>query len=136
MKRNPGIVRELDNWSRWVTSGNSVGTGYPRAVNFLRMDRGHGGDAIPVDSVMAVKMDEAIKSLIGRQSHLHLVIMHHYRDLREIKQVALRMRQSESTIRNYLCQADALLELWLQEDSRRKRQLPVHTPAQPSVQKK
>lgn len=131
MQRNDGIERQLNNWSRWVNSGNSVGTGYPRKVSFIRTAPGHGGDAIPVDAVMAVKMDDAIKSLIGRHSHLHVVIMHHYRDLREIKQVAARMLKAESTIRQYLCQADVLLERWLQEESRKKRFEPVHACAPP-----
>lgn len=132
MERNCGIKRQLDNWSHWVNSGNSVGTGYPRNVNFIRISHSHDGDATPVDAVEASKMDDAIKSLIGKHSHLHMTIMHHYRDLKEIKQVAQLMLKSPSTIKLYLCQADALLEQWVQTDSRGKRGVDrgvVHTPA-------
>jgi hypothetical protein len=130
MERNPGIKRQLDNWALWINSGNSVGTGYPRKVNFIRIAHSHDGDATPVDAVEASKMDDAIKSLIGKHSHLHVTIMHYYRDSKEIKDVALCMIKSPSTIKTYLCQADALLEAWLQAESRGKRGLPVQTPAQ------
>jgi hypothetical protein len=132
MQRNPGIKRQLENWSRWINSGNALGTGYPRKVNFIRIAASHDADATPVDAVEASKMDDAIKSLIGTQSHLHVAIIHHYRDNREIKQVAQFMRQSPSTVKNYLCQADVLLEQWLQAQSRGKRGVErsaVHTPA-------
>lgn len=122
MQRIDGIKRELDNWALWVNSGNSVGTGYPRKVNFIRIAASRmDGDAVPVDAVLAAKMHDAIKSLIGKHSHLHVTIIHHYQHSREIKQVAALMLKSPSTIKTYLCQADALLEAWLQADSRGKR---------------
>lgn len=129
MQRNEGIKDQLENWSRWVNGGNSMGTGYPRKVNFIRIAHSHNGDATPVDAVLANKMDDAIKSLIGKHSYLHITIMHHYRDSREIKDVARLMLKSPSTIKAYLCQADVLLELWLQADSRGKRGVPVQAPA-------
>lgn len=123
MQRDEGIKRQLEQWSLWINSGNGVGTGYPRKVNFVRLAPSHGSDAIPVDAVEASKMDDAIKSLIGRHSHLHLTIMHHYRHNREIKDVALYMIKSPSTIKLYLCQADLLLAEWLTNESRSKRGL-------------
>lgn len=132
MERNPGIKRQLENWSRWINSGNALGTGYPRKVNFIRVAASHNDGADPVDAVEAGKMNDAIKSLIGKHSYLHMTIMHHYRDLKEIKQVAQLMRKSPSTIKLWLCQSDALLEQWLQNESRGKRGVErsaVHTPA-------
>lgn len=137
MKRVEGMHEQLVNWARWLSDGNGVGTGYPRASTYCRdyVDRYHGPveSTIPIDAVQANKMHEAIQSLQLTQSHLHLVIVHHYQHAREIKQVAQRMLKSPATVKLYLAQADEALQAWLRKDSRGKRRLDgatgVHTDA-------
>lgn len=133
MKRIPDMDRQLDNWARWLREGGGVGTGYARSSIYCREyvdgNLANRSSAIPIDALDAQRMNEAVDALQLSKSHLHMVVVHHYRESKEIKQVAKLMLKSPATINTYLAQADHELQLWFRNRSRALRRLPVHTTA-------
>lgn len=72
----------LLNWARWSTEKASHGLGYPRAAAFTR-DPGAGRhaeerNAIPVDSIAASAMEDAVQALRFHDGVLHALIIFYY----------------------------------------------------------
>ena len=111
------IKRRLENWSRWCQQQDSGGLGYPSMCAFARLGgrSGRSEASIPIINIDASEIDQAVRSLQGRQSHLYLVLTLHYAQGLPRHLVAKRMARTDRTIRQNLDDAYYAIDRWLQD---------------------
>jgi DNA-directed RNA polymerase specialized sigma24 family protein len=117
MARLDWVRSRLENWSRWCQQQDSGGLGYPSMCAFARLGgrSGRSEASIPIINIDASEIDQAVKSLQGRQSHLYLVLTLHYAQGLPRHLVAKRMGRTERTVRQNLEDADHAIARWLED---------------------
>lgn len=117
MARIEWVRQRLENWSRWCMQQDSNGLGYPSMSAFARLGgKGSRAEAvIPISSLDASEIDQAVKSLLLSQSHLYRVLFLHYAKGFQVHMVALKLGRAESTVRKNLEEADYALSRYLQD---------------------
>lgn len=117
MARIEWVRHRLEEWARWSQQSEAGGLGFPSASPFARMGPSTGvrESTVPVNSLAASEMDDAVSSLKLTQSHLHLVLVLTYAKGLPRDQVAKRMARAESTISSNLAVADRALARWLDD---------------------
>lgn len=111
------VKRRLDNWGRWCQQQASGGLGYPSMCAFARLG-GRSGSyeaAVPIISLDASEIEQAVNSLKGKQSHLYLVLTLTYAQSLPRYQVAKRMARTDRTVRQNLEDAYFAIDRWLQD---------------------
>lgn len=117
MARIEWVRHRLEEWARWSQQSEAGCLGFPSASPFARMGPSTGvrESRVPVNSLAASEMDDAVSSLKLTQSHLHLVLVLTYAKGLPRDQVAKRMARAESTISSNLSAADRALARWLDD---------------------
>lgn len=115
MARIEYIKHRLDNWGRWCQQRESGSLGYPRQSSIARLIAPSGSNdaAIPLSSIDASEIDDAVTSLRYSQPNLHLVLTLTYAKGLPRHQVAARMGKADSTISSNLDAADRAIDRWL-----------------------
>ena len=119
MARIEWMRLRLENWARWMQQSETGGLGFPRQSTFVRL-AGVGARheaVVPLDSIDAGKMNDAINALQGRQSDLYLVLQLVYAKGLPRQQVARRMAVTERTVSAKLERADHALVRWFEDRS-------------------
>ena len=117
MARIEWVRQRLENWSRWCLQQDGHGLGYPSMSAFARLG-GLGSRAeavIPISSIDAGEIDQAVKSLLSSQSHLYRTLVLHYAKGYQVHMVAIKLGRAESTVRKNLEDADYALVRYLQD---------------------
>lgn len=115
MARIEYIKHRLENWGRWCQQRESGGLGYPSQSSIARLiaPSGNRDAAVPLSSIDASEIDDAVTALRFGQPHLHLVLTLTYARGLPRHQVAVKMGKAESTISSNLDAADRALDRWL-----------------------
>lgn len=115
MARIEYIKHRLENWGRWCQQRESVSLGYPKQSSIARLiaPSGRSDDAVPLSSIDASEIDDAVTALRFSQPHLHMVLTLTYAKGLPRHQVAVKMAKAESTISSNLDAADRALDRWL-----------------------
>lgn len=123
MARIEWVRHRLENWGRWLQQSESGALGFPSASPFARMGPSSGlrECTVPIISLDASEMDDAVKSLQLSQSHLYMVVTLTYAKGLPRDQVARRMSRAESTISSNLDAADRALARWLDDKAALKK---------------
>ena len=76
MARIEWVKRRLENWARWCSQQESGALGYPRQTAFARLSAPAGTReaAVPIMSLDAAEIDDAVQSFRYTQPHLHMVL--------------------------------------------------------------
>jgi hypothetical protein len=118
MARIDWVKQRLENWAKWCRQSEAGALGYPRQSTFVRMGvpTGRSTDsAVPISSIDASEIDDAVRSLQFTQSHLHQVLTLTYAKGLPRHLVAKRMCRAESTISKNLEDADFAIKRWLDD---------------------
>lgn len=121
MARIEWVRHRLENWARWCVQSDSGGLGYPSQSAFARLGgttAGRGESVVPLCSIDACEIQQAVDSFKGTQSHLYLVLTLIYAKGLPRHLVAKRMCRAESTIKRNLEDADHAIAHWLTERKR------------------
>lgn len=126
MARIEHIRQRLENWARWSAQRESGGLGFPKSSTFARLAGGGRNDGIPVSSLDAMEIEDAVRSLQLTRSHLYLTLSMHYGKGMTIAKVSRHLHKAESTIKRHLEDADRAIDQFLQvkrlaQDLRRER---------------
>jgi hypothetical protein len=127
MARIEYIKNRLENWGRWCQQGESGSLGYPRQSSIARLiaPSGCSDAAIPLSSIDASEIDDAVTALRFTQSHLHMVLTLTYAKGLPRHQVAAKMGKADSTISSNLDAADRAIDRWLVDRKAAKEMLGV-----------
>jgi hypothetical protein len=114
------VRRRLENWARWCSQTEAGSLGYPKQSAFARLGaKSAGGEAIiPLDSLDASEINQAVESFKLTQSHLYLVLTLTYAKSLPRHLVAKKMCRAESTVKRNLDDADIAVARWLSERKR------------------
>lgn len=127
MARIEYIKNRLENWGRWCQQCESGSLGYPKQSSIARLiaPSGCSDSAVPLSSIDASEIDDAVKALRFTQPHLHMVLTLTYAKSLPRHQVAARMGKAESTISSNLDAADRALDRWLIDKKQAKEMVNV-----------
>lgn len=114
----------LENWARWCADRSNLGSGFARTNPLARLGgvaSCSDGSMVPVDALAASRMDAAVASLQGRQSHLHRTLVLHYAKGLPEHQVAAEIGRAISTVYAHLEAADRAIAAWYAEFEAERR---------------
>lgn len=125
MARIDRIKHRLDNWALWKARMLSGGVGWATR-NVLDIDCGvfnrgsYNGAIIPAFDEDAQEIDAAIKAIETARPHLVQTLNHIYLHDLGVKMAAVYLGCAEATVHARLGQADAAIDMWLQDQARIK----------------
>lgn len=118
MARLERIKKRLDNWAIWKARGDGGALGY-HTRSILAVDvwaRGsYNGALIPVFEQEAEETDRAVESFRDTRPQVYDTLHRIYLLDLGVNETARRFGMSKSTVCSHLEQADAVIDLWLQE---------------------
>ncbi|UBB19512.1 hypothetical protein [Comamonas odontotermitis] len=127
MARIERIKQRLDNWALWKSRMLSGGSGWATR-NVLDVDCGvfnrgsYNGAIIPAFDEDAQEIDAAIKAIETARPHLVQTLNHIYLHDLGVKMAAVHLGCAEATVHARLGQADAAIDMWLQDQAKAKAQ--------------
>lgn len=133
MARLERIKKRLDNWAIWKARGDGGGLGY-HTRNILATDvwgRGtYNGATIPVFEQEAEETDQAVASFRETRAHLYQTLQCIYLHDMGVNGTARQLGCARSTVLARLEQADAAVDMWLQDRAaERERRAAIHQAA-------
>ena len=118
MARLERIKKRLDNWAIWKARGDGGALGY-HTRNILAVDvwaRGsYNGAMIPVFEQEAEETDQAVESFRETRPHVYDTLDRIYLMDLGVNETARRFGIPKATVCSHLEQADAAIDLWLQD---------------------
>ena len=139
MARIDRIKKRLDNWALWKSRGDGGGLGF-HTRNILAVDvwaRGsYNGAMIPVFEQEAEETNQAVESLKESRPQVFSTLQRIYLQDLGVNETARRYGVSKSTVCSHLEQADAAIDLWLQERALEKERAQAKARAEAAALKR